>query len=124
MIDQATTNDQVDQGNNNGHTAITAIQPETVKKPEAKQAIDEVAKAKKDLIDQTPNATKEEKDAAKAKVDEEVTKAKKTIDQASTNSDVDQVKDKGTNGINSVVVEVLKKDEAKKAIDDLVKAKK
>ncbi|MCH4532530.1 DUF1542 domain-containing protein [Staphylococcus haemolyticus] len=124
VIDQATTNDQVDQGNNNGHTAITAIQPETVKKPEAKQAIDEVAKAKKDLIDQTPNATKEEKDAAKAKVDEEVTKAKKAIDQASTNSDVDQVKDKGTNGINSVVVEVLKKDEAKKAIDDLVKAKK
>ncbi|MFS4464802.1 SasC/FmtB family protein [Staphylococcus haemolyticus] len=124
VIDQATTNDQVDQGNNNGHTAITAIQPETVKKPEAKQAIDEVAKAKKDLIDQTPNATKEEKDAAKAKVDEEVTKAKKAIDQASTKSDVDQVKDKGTNGINSVVVEVLKKDEAKKAIDDLVKAKK
>ncbi|WP_053018789.1 SasC/FmtB family protein [Staphylococcus haemolyticus] len=124
VIDQATTNDQVDQGNNNGHTAITAIQHETVKKPEAKQAIDEVAKAKKDLIDQTPNATKEEKDAAKAKVDEEVTKAKKAIDQASTNSDVDQVKDKGTNGINSVVVEVLKKDEAKKAIDDLVKAKK
>ncbi|MWF63467.1 DUF1542 domain-containing protein [Staphylococcus haemolyticus] len=124
VIDQATTNDQVDQGNNNGYTAITAIQPETVKKPEAKQAIDEVAKAKKDLIDQTPNATKEEKDAAKAKVDEEVTKAKKAIDQASTNSDVDQVKDKGTNDINSVVVEVLKKDEAKKAIDDLVKAKK
>ena len=34
---------------------------------------------------------------------------KKEIDQASTNSDVDQVKDKGTNGINSVVVEVVKK---------------
>lgn len=123
-IDQATTNDQVDQGNNNGHTAIAPIQPETIKKPEAKQAIDEVAKAKKDLIDQTPNATKEEKDAAKSKVDEEVTKEKKEIDQASTNSDVDQVKDKGTNGINSVVVEVVKKDAAKKAIDELVKAKK
>ena len=123
-IDNATTNDQVDQGNNNGHTAIAPIQPETIKKPEAKQAIDEVAKAKKDLIDQTPNATKEEKDAAKSKVDEEVTKEKKEIDQASTNSDVDQVKDKGTNGINSVVVEVVKKDAAKKAIDELVKAKK
>ena len=48
-------------------------------KPEAKQAIDEVAKAKKDLIDQTPNATKEEKDAAKSKVDEEVTKEKEMI---------------------------------------------
>ena len=81
-------------------------------KPEAKQAIDEVAKAKKDLIDQTPNATKEEKDAAKSKVDEEVTKEKE-IDQASTNSDVDQVKDKGTNGINSVVVEVVKKTQLK-----------
>ena len=28
-IDQATTNDQVDQGNNNGHSA--PIQPETIK---------------------------------------------------------------------------------------------
>ena len=27
----ATTNDQVDQGNNNGHTAIAPIQPETIK---------------------------------------------------------------------------------------------
>ena len=47
---------------------------------------------------------------------------KKEIDQASTNSDVDQVKDKGTNGINSVVVEVVKKTQLK-AIDELVKAK-
>ncbi|WP_210135221.1 SasC/FmtB family protein [Staphylococcus sp. GDX8P80P] len=123
-IDQATNNDGVDQAKNNGQTAITPIEPETVKKPEAKNAIDEVAKAKKELIDQTPNATKEEKDAAKAKVDEEVTKAKKEIDQATTNSDVDQVKNNGTNGINSVVVEVVKKDEAKKAIDELVRAKK
>ena len=46
------------------------------------------------------------------KVDEEVTKEKE-IDQASTNSDVDQVKDKGTNGINSVVVEVVKKTQLK-----------
>ena len=38
---------------------------------------------------------------------------KKRDDQASTNSDVDQVKDKGTNGINSVVVEVVKKTQLK-----------
>ena len=55
---------------------------------------------------------KKKKDAAKSKVDEEVTKEKE-IDQASTNSDVDQVKDKGTNGINSVVVEVVKKTQLK-----------
>ena len=51
---------------------------------------------------------KKKKMQRKSKVDEEVTKEKE-IDQASTNSDVDQVKDKGTNGINSVVVEVVKK---------------
>ena len=45
-IDQATTNDQVDQGNNNGHTAIALFNLKQLK-PEAKQAIDEVAKAKK-----------------------------------------------------------------------------
>ena len=30
-IDQATTNDQVDQGNNNGHSDYSPIQPETIK---------------------------------------------------------------------------------------------
>ena len=52
----------------------------------------------------------------KSKVDEEVTKEKE-IDQASTNSDVDQVKDKGTNGINSVVVEVVKKTTKKRLMN-------
>ena len=36
----------VDQGNNNGHTAIVLFNLKQLK-PEAKQAIDEVAKAKK-----------------------------------------------------------------------------
>ena len=36
----------VDQGNNNGHTAIALFNLKQLK-PEAKQAIDEVAKAKK-----------------------------------------------------------------------------
>ena len=59
-----------------GVTTITAIQPDTIKKAEAKRAIDEVAKAKKQEIDNNTNATKEEKDVAKSKVDEEVTKLK------------------------------------------------
>ncbi|WP_210130248.1 SasC/FmtB family protein [Staphylococcus sp. GDX8P54P] len=123
-IDQANTNDEVDQAKNNGHTKIAPIEPETIKKAEAKQAIDEVAKAKRTQIDETPNATKEEKDAAHKKVDEEVTKAKTIIDHAITNNDVDQANGNGTNTINSVTVEVIKKDQAKKAIDDLVKVKK
>ena len=59
---------------------------------------------------------KKKKMQRKSKVDEEVTKEKE-IDQASTNSDVDQVKDKGTNGINSVVVEVVKKTPKKRLMN-------
>ena len=36
-------------------------------KSEARQAIDDAARAKKEAIDQTPDATTEEKEAAKAK---------------------------------------------------------
>ena len=59
-------------------------------KSEARQAIDDVAKAKKRLIE-TPDATTEEK-AAKAKVDQAVTEAKAHINEAITNSDVDEAK--------------------------------
>jgi hypothetical protein len=42
-----------------GTTTINAIQPEVIKKSEARQAIDDIARAKKEAIDQTPDATTE-----------------------------------------------------------------
>ena len=52
------------------------------------------------------------KNAAKIKVDEK--SLKKKNNRETTNSDVDQVKDKKVqNGINSVVVEVVKKTQLK-----------
>ncbi|WP_248499097.1 DUF1542 domain-containing protein, partial [Staphylococcus haemolyticus] len=80
--------------------------------------------AKKAEIDQTPNATEEEKVAAKAKVDKAVTEAKKAIDQATNNGDVDNAKTNGVEAINHVQPTVVKKDEAKTAIDNAAQAKK
>ncbi|PTK99411.1 hypothetical protein BUZ18_12345, partial [Staphylococcus haemolyticus] len=75
-------------------------------------------------IDQTPNATEEEKVAAKAKVDDAVTEAKKAIDQATNNAGVETAKTNGVEAINQVQPTVVKKDEAKAAIDKSTEAKK
>ncbi|PTK63865.1 hypothetical protein BUZ28_12425, partial [Staphylococcus borealis] len=87
-------------------------------------AIDNAAQAKKAEIDQTPNATDEEKAAAKAKVDEAVTSAKNAIDQTTNNTGVDTAKSSGVDAINHVQPTVVKKDEAKTAIDNAAQAKK
>ncbi|MCD9081189.1 DUF1542 domain-containing protein [Staphylococcus haemolyticus] len=123
-IDQATNNDGVDTAKSNGLDSINNIQPTVVKKDEAKTAIDKAAEAKKAEIDQTPNATDEEKAAAKAKVDEAVTTAKNAIDQATNNDGVDTAKSNGLDSINNIQPTVVKKDEAKAAIDKAAEAKK
>ena len=46
-IDQATTNNDVEQAKSSGVTTIEGIQPDTIKKSSAKQAIDDSANAKK-----------------------------------------------------------------------------
>ena len=57
-------------------------------------------------------------------MDEEANKAKQNIDRAVTNNDVDNETTNGTNAINAVQVEVVKKAQARKAIDDAVTNKK
>ncbi|MBB4833105.1 SasC/Mrp/FmtB intercellular aggregation protein [Staphylococcus hominis] len=123
-INEAINNSGVDEAKTNGTTTINAIQPEIIKKSEARQAIDDIARAKKAAIDQTSDATTEEKEAAKSKVDEEVTKAKHSIDQAVTNSDVDQAKDTGNVAINNIQPEVVKKETAKTSIDQIALTRK
>ncbi|MEJ7422670.1 DUF1542 domain-containing protein, partial [Staphylococcus haemolyticus] len=86
--------------------------------------IDNAAQAKKAEIDQTPNATEEEKVATKAKVDEAANNAKASIDQATNNTSVDTAKSNGVETINQVQPTVVKKDEAKTAIDNAAQAKK
>ena len=64
------------------------------------------------------------KAAAKAKVDEAVTTAKNAIDQATNNDGVDTAKSNGLDSINNIQPTVVKKDEAKAAIDKAAEAKK
>ena len=63
------------------------------------------------------------KAAAKAKVDEAVNNAKASIDQATNNNGVDTAKSEGTDAINHVQPVVVKKDEAKVAINKARKLK-
>ncbi len=123
-IDQATNNAGVDNAKANGVEAINHVQPTVVKKDEAKAAIDKAAEAKRVEIDQTPNATEEEKAVAKSKVDEAANNAKASIGQATNNAGVDTVKSNGLDAINQVQPTVVKKDEAKKAIDKAAEAKR
>ncbi|WP_180536546.1 DUF1542 domain-containing protein, partial [Staphylococcus haemolyticus] len=123
-IDSSTTNDAVDQAKDSGVTTINNIQPESIEKIKAKQAIDDTVTAKKNAIDQDGTTTQEEKDAAKAKVDAEVQKAKDAITRANTNNDVDQVQHSETTTIAGIQVDAVKKSTAKQAIDDAATAKK
>ncbi|WP_261223176.1 DUF1542 domain-containing protein, partial [Streptococcus mitis] len=122
-IDNATTNAAVDQAKSIGIAEVTSVNPDAVAKPAAKQAIDEALKAKNAEIDSRPDLTEEEKTAAKADAKAKADSAKQAIDSATTNESVAQAKTNGATSVNSVNPVAVKKPEAKKAIDEALKAK-
>ena len=122
-IDKATTNAEVDQSKATGITAVTSVNPEAVAKTEAKQSIDEALKAKTSEIDSRTDLTEEEKIGAKAEAKTKADAAKTAIDNATTNAEVEQAKVTGTREVNNVNPDAVAKSEAKKEIDDALKAK-
>ena len=122
-IDNATTNAEVEQAKTAGTTSVDSVTPLAVKKPEAKKAIDEALKAKTDEIDARTDLTEEEKTAVKAEAKKKADAAKEAIDNATTNAEVEQAKTAGTTSVDSVTPLAVKKPEAKKAIDEALKAK-
>ena len=56
-IDIATTNAEIDQIKKNGTTEVTSVNPESVAKTEAKEAIDETLESKNDEIDARTDLT-------------------------------------------------------------------
>ncbi|MEZ7727983.1 DUF1542 domain-containing protein [Gemella sp. 27098_8_155] len=122
-IDNATTNAEVEQAKTAGATKVDSVNPLAVKKPEAKKAIDEALKIKNDEIDARTDLTDEEKSAAKAEAKKKADAAKEAIDNATTNAEVEQAKTVGTTKVDSVNPLAVKKPEAKKAIEDVLKAK-
>ena len=77
-IDQATTNNDVEQAKSSGVTTIEGIQPDTIKKSSAKQAIDDSANAKSKELTIIVMQLKKRRSKAK-KVDVEALKLKQRL---------------------------------------------
>ena len=122
-IDNATTNAEVEQAKTAGTASVASVTPKPVAKPTAKQAIDDALKAKNDVIDSRTDLTDEEKAAAKSEAKAKANAAKAAIDNTTTNAEVDRAKVTGITEVKAVDPQPEAKPEAKKAIDDALKAK-
>ena len=122
-IDNATTNAAVEKAKTDGATSVDAVNPTPVAKPAAKQAIDDALKAKNDAIDANNDLTAEEKAKAKEDAKAKADAAKQAVDKATTNADVENAKTNGVADVNSLNPVAVKKPEAKKAVDETLKAK-
>ena len=131
-IDAATTDAAVDTAKNAGTTEFGKVNP--VAKEAAKQAVADELTKKEEEIDARDDLTQEEKDAAKK---EAQAKAKEATDAINAQPDtvaspeeakaaqqvVDAAKDKGVADVTAVNPEAKAKPAAKKAIDEVLKAK-
>ena len=129
---EVTTKEAVDAAKTAGTGEIAKVNP--VAKEAAKKAIDDALKAKEAEIAGRDDLTNEEKDAAKAEAkklaDAQLAEIAKQPDVAATpeaaataQTAVDGAKDKGVADVTAVNPAATKKPEAKKAIDDALKAK-
>ena len=100
-IDQATNNNGVDTAKTNGVDSINNVQPTVVKKDEAKQRIENAARAKKRKSIKRLMRQMKKRWQRKAKVDEAVNNAKASIDQVTNNEGVDTAK---SNGLDSLTI--------------------
>ncbi|MEJ7478744.1 SasC/FmtB family protein [Staphylococcus pasteuri] len=116
-IDQADTNAQVDEAQQNGTAAINNIQEQIVKKPDARNEINQHYNDKLSQINQTPDATTDEKAAAIQLLDEQKKQALEAINQAQTNNDVDQAKEQAIQNIDAVQVDVVVKPDARHSLE-------
>ena len=122
-IAEASDNSTVANEQGKGTSAIAGLTPVAETKPKAKEALEQVANAKKAAIEANNNLTREEKDAAKAKVDAAVAETKDAIDAATTNAEVAEASKAGADLIDALNPSADKKTAAKNAIDAAVKTK-
>ena len=132
-VDEATTDAAVkaekDKAVGEGDTKGTIDQaiPVVEDKPNARKAIEEEAKAKKEAIDARNDLTPKAKEALKAKVDKVAEKAKEAIDAVTSVEDVNTIEEsdkaaiKSIGDINRPIDKVLVKDSS--ALTDEEKAK-
>lgn len=112
-INNAQTNDEVDNLKATNTQKIEQIQPVTEVRANARKALNEKAQEQNVAIDNNPNATIEEKIAAKELVKQELETAKYRVNHANTNQDVQDVVTSDSNTIAQIQPATKIKDDAK-----------
>lgn len=120
-VNQANTNNEVDQATTTAENNIDAVQVDVVKKQAARDKITAEVAKRIEAVKQTPNATDEEKQAAVNKINQFKDQALNQINQNHTNEQVDATTNQAINAIDNVEAEVVIKP---KAIADIEKAVK
>lgn len=119
QITQATSNRAVDVAMNNGINNISSIRPVYTKKQQARGQINDKFNAKELEINNTPGATQEEKNEAISRLTEAKENALHQISQAQTNDNVSIAQTDGTQSLDNVHANVIKKQQAKNDINDV-----
>ena len=110
-INNAQTNDEVDNLKATNTQKIEQIQPVTEVRANARKALNEKAQEQNVAIDNNPNATIEEK--LKELVKQELETAKYRVNHANTNQDVQDVVTSDSNTIAQIQPATKIKDDAK-----------
>ncbi|UXS15174.1 SasC/FmtB family protein [Staphylococcus epidermidis] len=108
-INQAQTNNQVDNAKDNGMNEIATIIPATTIKTDAKTAIDKKAEQQVTIINGNNDATEEEKQEATNRVNAGLAQAIQNINNAHSTQEVNESKTNSIATIKSVQPNVIKK---------------
>lgn len=116
-IQQSNTNNEVSDAKVAGINKISAIQPSTQVKAEARRSIQEKAEQQRAVINQTPDATNEEKQAGIKRVNDAVAQALQQINQDHSTQQVNSTRDNTVNEIGNIQVNPVEKTNARNAIN-------
>ncbi|HDD7720047.1 TPA: DUF1542 domain-containing protein [Staphylococcus aureus] len=123
-IEQAQTNEQVNQAATDGITAIKIIQPETRVKPAAREKINQKANELRAQINQDKEATAEERQAALDKINDLVTQAMTNITSDRTDQQVNDSTNQALGDIALVTPDHIIRAAARDAVKQQYEAKK
>ena len=125
-INKATTNQAVDNVENNGSQAIAQIHANEIPKAQndAKQDINQHSQALIDAIDHNSNLSDAEKDALKAQIRQLQQQANTDISNATTKEQIQNAKDQFNNALDKLKDLIQSKVDAKQAIKDIANAKR
>lgn len=115
-INQAHTNNAVNEAKNNGVSDINSDVPENTYRANAITAINRAAAKQREQIDENHEATQEERNTALNELNQASEQAIRNINQGISNSDVDHAKDRGLDAILDISPIPVVKQAAREAI--------